>query len=256
MILDLVRPAIMIARCLTALALFCTTPLISEEQTLDLAPLNEQLTQAFDSGEEWAQDPALIAPMLVGNWIVPGNEMASMRREVASSTSGEDPTTGITVVVKEDGLLDDAVRRIDHSFIFNLQDGKWVITEASVKYHNARPAFPLREEENMAKATAGALLLRQAPSPALAEIAKTAGILDLPETTTLALGGDPDSLNALLNLSLDLTEESREDYARLLYGLSCSFEKNGFSRYLFFNLEEEAPMKILEMIRELEEGEI
>lgn len=256
MVVDLVRPAIMIARCFTTLALFFTTPLLSSEQELDPAELNDRLSEARTSGEEWTEDPALIAPMLVGSWIVPEEEMASMRREVIASTSGEDPTTGISVLVKEDGLLDDATRRIDHRFSFALKDGEWFITTASVKYHDARPAFPFREEENLEKATAGILLLRQAPSAALTEVANSAGILDLSETTFQALDGDPAALNALLNLSLDLSEESRDDYARLLYGLSCFFETPGFRRYLFFNLEEEAPGKILDLIRKIEEDQI
>lgn len=251
---DLIRPHFMIARCLTTLALLFTNPLLSSEQSLDTVELNARLAEARNAGEEWVKDPALVAPILVGNWIVPGEEMASMRREVSSSSSGEDPASGITVTVKEDGLLDDAVRRIDHRFAFELEKGAWKITEASVKYHNARPAFPLLESENQPKAIAGAFLVRQFPSPALAEAAKSAGILDVKETTSRALEGDPASLNALLNLSLDLTDEARSDYTRLLYGLHCVFETPGFRRYLFFNLEEEAPMTILNLIQEIEEG--
>ncbi|MDA8908849.1 MAG: hypothetical protein P1U81_07175 [Verrucomicrobiales bacterium] len=232
------------------------SPLLAEEQAVDPSEFNQRIREATVAGEEWTKDPSLIAATLAGPWIVPGGEWMSQRREVSGSTAGEDPQSGITVVVKEDGLFDDATRRIDHRYVFALVDGVWTVTDASVKYHDARPPFPLREEENVSKAIAGRLLLQQNASPALAEAAAAHGIQDLADTTFGALEGDPDSLNALLNLSLTIKEEARADYARLLYGLSCFFEKPGFTRYLFFHLEEGASSAVLELIRQVEEGEI
>lgn len=235
-----------------ALLLFATTSLFAAEESVDTAGFNERIAAATATGEDWARDPSRIAAVLVGPWLSPEGEMASQRREILASTSGEDPSTGIHVLVKEDGLFDDATNRIDHHFQFTLINEVWTITEASVKYHDARPPFPIRETENIPKAAAGKLLLQQESSPALAALAATGGINDLTAVTSRAMEGDGDSLNAILNLSLLLTDATRTDYATLLYGLSCYFEKPGFTRYLFFNLNEGAPAVIFELIREIE----
>ena len=230
--------------------------LSAKEEAVEIAPLNVEIAAASAADEAWAKDPSSIAAHLVGPWLVPGGEMSSQRREVSASASGEDPTTGIEVIVKEDGLFDDATRRIDHRFVFALVGGVWTVSDASVKYHDARPAFPLREEENVPKATAGIILLQQFPSPALGEAASSTGIEDLPSTTFAALEGDGAALNALLNLSQNVNGAAQQDYARLLYGLSCFFETPGFTRYLYFNLEEGATTAVTGMLRRIEDGEL
>ena len=68
--------------------------------------------------------------------------------------------------------------------------------------------------------------------------------------------GDPESLNALLNLSLDIPDEAKEAYARLLFGLTCFFETPGLTRYFFFHLEEGASQVILTLLDEIKRGEI
>ncbi len=232
------------------------TSLSAEEKVVEVAPLNAEIAAANTAGEAWVKEPTLIASHFVGPWLVPGAEMTAQRREVSASASGEDPTSGIEVIVKEDGLFDDATRRIDHRFVFALENGLWTVTDASVKYHDARPAFPLREGENLPKATAGIILLQQLPVAALAEAAASRGIEDLQATTFAALEGDSDALNALLNLSKYVGGFAQQDYARLLFGLSCFYETPGFTRYLYFNLEEGAADAVTELLRRVADGEL
>ncbi len=239
-----------------AVPILFLSPLRANEKVVDVAPLNAEIASANTAGDAWVKDPASIALHFVGPWLVPGGEMTSQRREVAASAAGEDPASGIAVIVKEDGLFDDATRRIDHRFVFALENGSWTVTDASVKYHDARPAFPLREEENTPKATAGIILLQQVPSPALAEAASTRGIEDLQSTTFAALEGDSAALNALLNLSLHVNGAAQQDYARLLFGLNCFFETPGFTRYLYFNLEEGASDAVTGLLRRVADGEL
>lgn len=241
---------------LFAVPFFLLASLSAREEVVEFAPLNAEIAAAHAAGEAWVKEPTLIASHFVGPWLVPGEEMTAQRREISASTSGEDPASGIEVIVKEDGLFDDATRRIDHRFVFALENGVWSVTDASVKYHDARPPFPLREGENLPKATAGIILLQQQPSPALAEAAASRGIEDLPATTFAALEGDSDALNALLNLSKYVNGAAQQDYARLLFGLNCFFETPGFTRYLYFNLEEGASEAVTGLLRRVADGEL
>jgi len=243
-------------RLLPAFLFLLATPLFAEETPVDPTEFNARIAAATAAGETWTKDPSQIAATLVGPWLAPGEEMSSQRREVSASSSGEDPTTGITVVVKEDGLFDDATRRIDHRFSFTLIGNVWTISDASVKYHDARPPFPLREEENTEKAKAGIIILQQQPVAALEQPASDAGIADLPSTIFASLEGDPESFNSLLKLSTTVEGFARQDYARLLFGLSCFFEKPGFTRYLYMNLDEKTSTAVLEILRQVDDGEL
>lgn len=243
-------------RLLSVFLLSFTTSILAEENSVDPAEFNQRIKEATATGEEWAGDPSQIAATLVGPWLAPGKEMSSQRREISAASSGEDPTTGITVVLKEDGLFDDATRRIDHRFSFSLVGGVWTITDASVKYHDARPAFPFREEENTEKAKAGMIILQQQPVAALEQAASEAGITDLPSTIFATLEGDPEAFNAFLKLSTKVGGYARQDYARLLFGMSCFFEKPGFNRYLFMNLDEKTSMTVREILRQIDDGEL
>lgn len=243
-------------RLFFAVPLLFAASLSANEEPVDPAAFNAKIAEATATGKEWAIDPSQIAAHLVGPWLAPGSEMSSQRREVSASSSGEDPTTGIDVIVKEDGLFDDATRRIDHHFTFALVNGVWTVTQASVKYHDARPAFPLREEENVEKAKAGMILLQQPPVPILGQVADDAGIPDLQATTFAAMEGDDAALNSILALSTKVGGFARQDYARLLFGLSCFFEKPGFSRYLYMNLDEKTSAAVREILRQVDDGEI
>ena len=241
---------------LFAVPLLFAVSLSATEEPVDPTAFNDRIAEAAAAGKEWAADPSQIAAYLVGPWLAPGREMSSQRREVSASASGEDPTSGIQVIVKEDGLFDDATRRIDHRFTFALVNSVWTVTQASVRYHDARPAFPLREEENIEKAKAGIIILQQAPVTALAQAAEDAGIADLPSAIFASLEGDADSFTAILNLSTTVGGYARQDYARILFGFSCFFEKPGFSRYLYMNLDEPTSTAVREILRQVDDGEL
>lgn len=243
-------------RFLLALPFLFSASLTANDEPVDPAAFNAKIAEAVAAGKDWVVDPSQIAAQLVGPWVASESELGSMGWEVSAFVSGEQLSSGVEVVVKEDGLFDDATRQIDHRFSFALVDGVWTVTKASVKYHNARPAFPLREEENVEKAKAGIILLQQTPVPALAQAAEDAGVTDLPSTIFATLEGDAEAFNSILKLSTSVGGFARQDYARVLFGLSCFFEKPGFSRYLYMNLDEMTSTAVREILRQVDDGEL
>ncbi|MDF1824313.1 MAG: hypothetical protein P1U68_06705 [Verrucomicrobiales bacterium] len=241
---------------LTPSILLVTSLSPANEEPVDPASFNAKIAEAVNAGKEWTADPSQIAAHLIGPWVAQGKESGSLGWKISATINGEELSSGVDVTVTEDGLLDDATRRIDHRFTFALVNGSWSVTKASVKYHNARPPYPLREEENVEKARAGIILLQQVPVPALGQAAEDAGITDLPSTVFATLEGDAAALNTVLNLSTKVSGFARQDYARLLFGLSCFFEKPGFNRYLYMNLDEQTSTAVREILRQVEDGEL
>ncbi|NNE93834.1 MAG: hypothetical protein HKN23_19460 [Verrucomicrobiales bacterium] len=239
------------------LAPFLFSPAFAQEdeaKPVDVDKLNHTLSDAIAKGESWTNDPTLIASHLTGPWITneADSEPASMQRRVLGTSKGGENTGPVTVVVKEIGLFDDAVRQIDHLYRFVLKDGNWTIKAATVKNLNARPAFPALVGDKQKRRVAK-LLIWSSGGVDLNAQAKANGIDDLGGLVTKAIGEkDPEALAKVLKLGSKTDGAASEAYAELVYGLSALFERQTFQRFLFFNLEEKEREAVEEFIEWVE----
>ncbi|MDB4662137.1 hypothetical protein OAE61_00725 [Verrucomicrobiales bacterium] len=223
-------------------------------QAKEVEPLNAKIAAGITKGELWTNDPSQIAAVLTGPWLsnTPDSEASSQSREVIATSEGEGNSGKVSVKVKEIGLFDDAVRQLDHTYEFVLKNGHWTVTAATTKAHDARPAFPIAESENLQKRRAGVLVVMSSTGHELQELAKANGIPELSVVASDAIFGNHDSLVKILKLSTKVDGAAAEIYGELVYGFSCAFESNGFTRFLYFNLEEKEREAVLEFIKWIE----
>ena len=224
------------------------------EKPKEIGPLNEAIATGAAAGETWIKDPTLIAGKLTGSWLgsQPDSEPASQSRQVVGMIEGEAGAAGkVAVVVKEIGLFDDAVRRIDHTYEFSLKDGTWTVISAKLKAHDARPPYPAYAE-NLKQRKAGTLLCLNSTGAELAELAQANGIENFSALVSDAIGGDRESLIKVLKLAKLTDGAAAEIYAELAFGLSCLFERTTFQRMLYFDLEEDEREAVQEYIEWIE----